>query len=1148
MAENPIKYSDLIIPDDSIEKLVAQLEQLEQVYTSLLQKVQAEAKTTAQAQQKVTGATEQGRQQIRGAASDAERLAKAERDLAFAQSETAKEIAKLKEQIREQNNLNKVAAKEALNVKGSYNQLSAEYSRLKIELNKLTAEERKNTEAGRNMEKQAAAIYEQMKKLQEATGKFQLNVGNYSSAWGNLGSMFGSLKSSMGGVASVASKLTLGISSWMAAGVAAVGVMKDNIATAREYEKSISTLAAILGTTKDQIKELTDQSQQLGSVTVFTASEVAQLQTELAKLGYSVQDILNMSPAVLNFAQATGASLADAASLTGAALRMFEKDTTHTEEFVDKMAAATTKSALSFQSLNSSLSTVAPVANAFGFEIEEVLALLGQLANAGFDASSAATATRNIILNLADANGDLAKSLGEPVTNLETLVNGLETLRDRGIDLGEALQLTDKRSVAAFNTFLAGTDAVRKLHEELSDCNGTAKKMADTMTDNLDGALKSLSSAWEGLNLHINQSNGLLKTLVDWLASAVRMFDTLTTSAGRASAMLKKLNGGGDGSSSKVDKQISYLSGSGHKEAVAHNVVAQYNKDILKLQKELDKLGGAATNLVPTIRAKKMMYQAAIDATVKMRDEYERRSKDVLTGNSSSGGTAGGGGGTISSGGGGSSKGSGKSSVRAAEQAAKAAEKARQEREKNERDAIRKSEDVSVALIENKYNREREAVMLSYERQKEDLQRKLDEDKNLTEKARTALTETIVNLEKQKQQKLAEIYEKESKDLQAAEEKKRKDEEKAKQEQIRLDEQASQKEKQLAELQIDNLETSENEKTRMRLEAEKKRLQKLLDTYKRDGKILTATEKAIIDEQIAAIDKALEQNKGNRDIYDILGLNLSDEKKEAISTSVQYAVDSLNEFMDAYVQAADKKAELATREVDRAQDVLLAEIEARANGYANNVQMAQKELDLAKKNEQKALQEQAKAQKQQMAIQALQQVSNMVTASSLIWSQLGFPWAIPALAVMWGSFALSKIKAAQMVGNTEEYGEGTVELLEGGSHQSGNDIDLGRKKDGTRRRAEGGEFFAVINKRSSRKYRTEIPSVINALNDGTFAEKYMGAYRADGLNVVVDGRTDISGLSDDVRQIRQQGESRVYAGNGYMVYEYKNVKRKVKVQ
>ena len=391
-------------------------------------------------------------------------------------------------------------------------------------------------------------------------------------------------------------------------------------------------------------------------------------------------------------------------------------------------------------------------------------------------------------------------------------------------------------------------------------------------------------------------------------------------------------------------------------------------------------------------------------------------------------------------------------------------------------------------------------------------------------------------------------WDKEVKEEQKAEEKRLKDAEKAQKDKLRLEEQEIRTQKQIDELQIDSLETSENEKTRMRLEAEKKRLKMLMEAYKRNGKVLTDVEQQVIDEQIKNIDKQLERNKNNRDIYDLMGLNLTDEKKEAISTSVQYAVDAVNEFMDAYVAAAERKAELAEKEVERAQDVLLAEINARAAGYANNVLMAQKELDLAKKNQQKALREQEKAQKQQMAIQTIQQIGNMVTASSLIWSQLGFPWAIPALAIMWGSFALSKIKAAQMVGSgTEEYGEGTVELLEGGSHQSGNDIDLGRKKDGTRRRAEGGEFFAVINKRSSRKYRAEIPQVIHALNDGTFAEKYMGAYRADGLNVVVDGNgTDITGLSDDVRQIRQQGESRMYQAGAYTVYEYKNVKRKVR--
>jgi hypothetical protein len=104
---------------------------------------------------------------------------------------------------------------------------------------------------------------------------------------------------------------------------------------------------------------------------------------------------------------------------------------------------------------------------------------------------------------------------------------------------------------------------------------------------------------------------------------------------------------------------------------------------------------------------------------------------------------------------------------------------------------------------------------------------------------------------------------------------------------------------------------------------------------------------------------------------------------------------------------------------------------------------AQKELEMAKQNQQKALKEQEKAQKAQQAMASIQQMTSLITASALIFSQFGNPLiAIPLIALMWGSFAAAKIKAAQM---TEQYGEGTVELLHGGSHQSGNDIDLGRK-------------------------------------------------------------------------------------------------------
>ncbi len=81
------------------------------------------------------------------------------------------------------------------------------------------------------------------------------------------------------------------------------------------------------------------------------------------------------------------------------------------------------------------MSIVRPVANSFGFTIEETTALLGALANSGFDASSAATATRNILLNLADSSGKLALALGGPVDNLEDLVKGLKKLNSEGIDL-----------------------------------------------------------------------------------------------------------------------------------------------------------------------------------------------------------------------------------------------------------------------------------------------------------------------------------------------------------------------------------------------------------------------------------------------------------------------------------------------------------------------------------------------------------------------------------------------------------------------------------------------------------------------------------------------------------------------------------------
>ncbi len=326
-----------------------------------------------------------------------------------------------------------------------------------------------------------------------------------------------------------------------------IGAFKQLTNIIQDFERANSKLASVLGTTIDGVSRLTDQAKYLGRTTTATASQVTGLQTELAKLGFTQDVIEKLTPSVLKFAKAVDTDLSSAAAFAGAAMRMFNKDADQAEAVMASFAVATTKSALDFHKLEASLSTVGPVANAFGFSLEETTALLGQLSNAGFDASSAATATRNILLNLADANGDLAKALGGPVTNLDELVNGLNKLNAEGVDLAKALELTDTRSVTAFSTFLNGSDSILALRDSITDCTGDFQQMAATMADNAAGSFAGFQSAVEGLILKFFDFREALKTLYEWGTAVVNWLGTFIdalTPVGTAFGFVVKAVGG----------------------------------------------------------------------------------------------------------------------------------------------------------------------------------------------------------------------------------------------------------------------------------------------------------------------------------------------------------------------------------------------------------------------------------------------------------------------------------------------------------------------------------------------------------------------------------------------------------------------------
>ena len=257
----------------------------------------------------------------------------------------------------------------------------------------------------------------------------------------------------------------------------------------------------------------------------------------------------------------------------------------------------------------------------------------------------------------------------------------------------------------------------------------------------------------------------------------------------------------------------------------------------------------------------------------------------------------------------------------------------------------------------------------------------------------------------------------------------------------------------------------------------------------------------------------------------------------------------MKDWMETRVKMAEIAVESAKKEQDAAKTLLEYELEARANGFANNVSYARKEYEEKRKLTKKAAQDAQELARIQRAIDTAQQIQSLITATANIWSAegkkgaAGIPLALAAIGAMWISFGAAKIRAEQLANaQTEQYGEGMSEYLNyGGSHASGHDIDFGRKPDGTRRRVERGEMIGVINKRNVNKYGVErVSDIISSLNHGTFEQSYGNAF---GGNITMPQGADLHKLEKGVSDLVEQGGQKVVNVGGKTIMYYKNTKK-----
>lgn len=1186
---NPIKYSDLITPDgnDTIQQAIDELTNLINTFNQAKQTIQASASQMAQSLQNTSGASAEMRDQIAQLNAKVAELEKQLAELEALQKKAEKTRKQLTQAQKDEIQLTKLNTQLRNSEKGSYNALSAEYRKALIELKAMNREDEKSAKLYQQKLAYVNKLRGEMNNFNKSIGEYRMEVGHYENALSALPGTLG--------------RIGRAFTSWQALAVAAitgviagvtklVKMMKDWLQVNAAFEQANANLQSVLGITKKDMEALTDTALALGRSTEWTASQVTSLQMELAKLGFGDASIIAMQKHVLAFATAVGADLGEAANMAGAAIRAFNLTSADSERVMGTLAVAVNKSALTFDRIKYAMGTVFPIAHAFGLEIEDATALLGALANAGFSAESAATATRNMLLNLADANGKLAKRTGGAAKSFEDILAKTKQLREEGANLSEIFELTDKRSVAAFNALIDGTETAIALREQLSKVDGELKRIQQTRLDTVTGQTTILKSYWEGLKLSIRESNGFLKSTIQFLQEAVKWanklffpeqiakqtaldkymerFESLASDwnkqgitdisvrlEGRMNLELDRLKIRLKAVKDAEDKAIEDAKSMNQPLAP---VYLQFKKQKDEIQGEMDGIVEAYNIVNKRIlldEQERLMQQQLqrAEATEQEKEETKRQKQQRLKDLQAKVDEA-------------------KYEVSIAEKGTEQIYKARVKLAEAERDLdMEKNRQAEATakrdekIINEKWDKELqiarqttdiEAAQINVKRLQDEqtlIQNEIAITKDGTEEM---LALRIANLDKQEeiekeQLKNREDYYKMSEEqIQQA-----LDSIEAKYRAKRLDESAKfwvtmanrelKARQDIADAEFRMEAHTDREKNMFKLEQEKFRLEAILETNKTAAEKMTDLEVEAVEKTIKAIEAEMERLPYDN-IYDLIGLKMTDEQRKALDDIWGVVKDQLQSVIDAYKEAADEAKNSADKQVDAAQRVLEAEMEARANGYANSVETARKELELAKQNQQKALKEQQKAKEAQLNLDAMMQVSSLVTASANIWKAFGgiFPigpaLAIAGIATMWTSFIAAQMKARSLA--RQEFGEGTVELLEGGSHASGNDIDLGYdKKTRKHRRAEGGEFFAVINKRESRRHRNLIPDVINSLNDGTFTEKYQRANDALG-GIIIQSGTDISRLEKDVHAIKKQGEEmRFTDGEGRVIVKYKNL-------
>lgn len=300
-------------------------------------------------------------------------------------------------------------------------------------------------------------------------------------------------------------------------GVASVAAAKKTIDVGKSFEAGMSEVQAISGASGKDLEKLSAKAKQMGATTKFSATESATALKYMAMAGWKTNQMVSGLSGVMNLAAASGEDLGTVSDIVTDSMTAFGLKAKDSGHFADVLAKASSSSNTNVAMMGETFKYVAPLAGSMKYSIEDTATAIGLMANAGIKGSQAGTSLRSIITRLVKPPKDAATALNALGISTTKADGSMKPLRETMAELREKFSGLTESQKASYASSIAGQEAMsgllaivnasdsdfNKLQKAIDNSSGAAKKQADVMNNNLQGALYDLGSAAESVGIGI---------------------------------------------------------------------------------------------------------------------------------------------------------------------------------------------------------------------------------------------------------------------------------------------------------------------------------------------------------------------------------------------------------------------------------------------------------------------------------------------------------------------------------------------------------------------------------------------------------------------------------------------------------------------